>query len=449
MDVVIVGGSDAGISAALRARELNSSVAITVVTADRFPNFSICGLPFFLSGEVADWRDLAHRTAADIEREGIELLLDHRAEALNVAAKTVSAVAAGERRQLSYDRLIIATGAASVRPRLPGLELPGVFFLRWMQDAFALKRWLDERAPETALVVGGGYIGMEMADALTRRGIAVTVIEYAASVMQTVDAELAELVRTELLEHGVEVVTGVGLERISDEGGRLRAAGSGGFGKTVDTVLVATGAAPETSLARSAGLETGIKGTIQVDRRMATSVDSVFAAGDCVETYHRVLQRNAYLPLGSTAHKQGRVAGENAVGGNREFQGTLGTQVVKVFDVVVARTGLREDEALAAGFEPLTVDTEVWDHKVYYPGARRLRVRMTGDRGTGRLLGAQVIGRHGSEVSKRVDVLAAAIFHEMEVDALCDLDLSYTPPLSSPWDPVQASAQAWSRARGR
>jgi NADPH-dependent 2,4-dienoyl-CoA reductase/sulfur reductase-like enzyme len=208
-------------------------------------------------------------------------------------------------------------------------------------------------------------------------------------------------------------------------------------------VMVAAGVAPEAALARSVGIAIGANGAIRVDRKMQTSSVDTFAAGDCADTYHRLLNRNIYFPLGTTAHKQGRVAGENAVGGNREFMGTLSTQVVKIFDLVLARTGLREDEARVAGYDPLSVDCDAWDHKAYYPGATTMKVRITGDRTTGRLLGAQSIGRHGAEISKRVDVLATALFHEMKVEEVVDLDLSYTPPLSSPWDPMQMTAQSW------
>ena len=193
-------------------------------------------------------------------------------------------------------------------------------------------------------------------------------------------------------------------------------------------------------------METGEKGAIRVDRRMRTNVADVFAAGDCVETWHRLLQSSTYFPLGTTAHKQGRVAGENAVGGDRLFEGSLGTQVVKVFDLAIARTGLRDHEAKRAGFDPLTVETEAWDHKAYYPGAQQLHIRVTGDRRSGQLLGAQILG-HWQAEAKRIDVYAAALFAGLSVDAINDLDLSYTPPLGSPWDAVQLSAQTWTAAR--
>jgi len=221
--------------------------------------------------------------------------------------------------------------------------------------------------------------------------------------------------------------------------------GSERFTRDTDLVLVAVGVRPDTALARTAGAELGVRGAVRVDRQMRTSVEGVYAAGDCAETWHRLIERPDYLPLGTTEHKQGRVAGEHAVGGQRTFAGSLGTQVVKVFDLAVARTGLRDHEARAAGFEPVTVETVVDDHKAYYPGATRMRLRVTGDRRDGRLLGAQILGSTQAQVAKRVDVYAAALAARITVDEVTDLDLSYTPPFSAPWDPVQAAAQRWQR----
>ncbi|HEX6554094.1 MAG TPA: FAD-dependent oxidoreductase [Ktedonobacteraceae bacterium] len=447
--LVIVGGSDAGTSAGLRAKELDPGCEVTVVVADRFPNYSICGLPFYLSGEVQDWHTLAHRTIEQIMGEGISLLLDHTAQAFDVVNHRVPVVdAGGKARHLPYDHLIIATGATSVRPRIAGLDLPGVFLLRYMADAFALHQHLETRAPRSAVIIGGGYIGMEMADALTRRGLSVTVVEHASSVLKTVDVSLGRLVVAELQRHGVHVVTEVRVERIDREETQLLVTGSNQLHLRADLVLVGVGVEPRSDLAQSAGIEVGERGAIRVTRRMETNIPGIYAAGDCVETWHRLLGHPTYLPLGSTAHKQGRVAGENAVGGTREFAGTLGTQVVKVFDLVVARTGLRDEEAVQAGFAPLTVEVTTWDHKVYYPGAHKVRIRVTGDQKTGLLLGAQMIGHVNAEVAKRIDVFAAALFNGMRVEQLNDLDLSYTPPVSSPWDPIQTSAQVWMKTSG-
>lgn len=444
--LVIIGGSDAGISAALRARELDFTVDVTVVVADNFPNFSICGIPFYLSGEVLNWRNLAHRTHDEITQTGINLLVNHRATSINAEKKSVEVVNdEGEIKYLTYDKLIIGTGAIPVEPAIVGLELPGVFLLHSMADSFAIHQYLTNQSPKSAVIIGDGYIGLEMADALTHRGLQVTVIGRSPTVMRTVDGSIGNLIAKELQSRGVEVVNSTEIETIKENDKNLVVYGTNNFSKTTDMIVVATGVQPLTELATDPGLKTGKRGAIQVNRKMETNVEHIYAAGDCVETWHRLLGEYIYLPLGTTAHKQGRIAGENAVGGNQEFAGSLGTQVVKIFDLAVARTGLRDSEAEAAGFVPLTIEFETWSHKVYYPGAKKLTIRVTGDAKTGQLLGAQIAGHYQGEVAKRIDIFATAIFHNMKVEQLNELDLSYTPPLSSPWDPVQMSAQGWMR----
>lgn len=445
--LLVIGGSDAGISAALRAHELDPRAEVSVLLADEYPNYSICGLPFYLSGETPDHRLLAHRTAFD----GIDILTNRRAVSIHPAGKRVDVVrgANGRAETMRYDHLIIATGAAPIRPQgLSGLDLPGVYLMHTMADSFAVHHHLTTGEARSALIVGAGYIGVEMADALRHRGIDVTLVSRTDPVFPTVDPEFGRLIGEELSRHGVRVVAGCAAERIETAGGRrgLAVSGSSGFTASADLVLVATGVRPDTSLAAAAGIALGPSGAIRVTQRMETEVHSIRAAGDCAETWHRLLQRPAYLPLGTTAHKQGRVAGENAVGGERLFAGSVGTQTVKVFKLAIARTGLREAEARMAGFDPVTTETETWDHKAYYPGAQKLRIRVTGDRRSGRLLGAQILGHWRSEVSKRIDVFATALFHGMGVEDLNDLDLSYTPPFSSPWDPVQMGAQSWTNA---
>ena len=441
-NLVIVGGSDAGISAALRARELDLGIVPTVIVADDFPNFSICGLPYYISHEVTDWRNLAHRTREDIETAGIRLMLCCTATSVDTMTKQVTALnASGTATRLDYDKLVIGTGALSQRPRMAGLDNPGVFLLRTLPDSFAIEEFLSRRAPKKAVIVGGGYIGMEMCEALSVRGIKVTVVEYTESVMTSIDADFSRRIEDTLTVHGVTVCTGIGIESIETKGDALIVEGSDGFGLLADMVLVAVGSVPNTDLGRSIGIETGVKGAFKVNHRMETNIPDVYAAGDCAETRHRILQKNTYIPLGTVAHKQGRIAGENALGASAEFDGTLGTQSVKIFDKVVARTGLNEKEARDAGFSPATADFETWDHKVYYPPAQKLYIRVTADRTTGRLLGAQMIGAHGTEVSKRIDIFAAALFHGATMKEFLRYDLSYTPPLSSPWDPVQMAVQ--------
>jgi NADPH-dependent 2,4-dienoyl-CoA reductase/sulfur reductase-like enzyme len=458
MHLVAIGGSDAGISAALRARELDPDAEVTVVVADAYPNFSICGIPYYVSGEVTHWCDLAHRTIADLEATGMGLRLDTVARRIDVGGrKLLVADSDGNEELISYDELVVGTGAVSIRPAIEGLSgsealgtEDGVHLLHSMGDTFAVMRTLDESGPASAVIVGAGYIGLEMAEALVARGLAVTQMEQLPEVLPTVDPEIGALVHGELTRHGVEVLTGTTVRTLararSGGPGRLRVEATTvdgqGLVRSVDMVLVVVGVRPDTELASSAGAALGQRGAIAVDRTMRTNLPHVFAAGDCVVTHHRLLGET-YLPLGTTAHKQGRVAGENALGGSATFAGSLGTQVVKVFDHAVARTGLRDHEAVGGGFDPLTVGSEADDHKAYYPGSHRIAMRFTGDVATGRLLGLQLFGHKHAEVAKRIDIGAVAVFHEMTVAGVSDLDLSYTPPLGSPWDAVQIGAQAW------
>ena len=473
MHIVAIGGSDAGISAALRARELDPSVDVTVIVADAYPNFSICGIPYYVSGEVTHWSNLAHRTHADLEATGMTLRLDTLATAIDVDGHRLHLRAAdGAETVLPYDKLIVGTGALPAVPPIAGLAnrgdlltpgdggglgpADGVHLLHSMGDTFAVMDALTRHSPTSAIVVGAGYIGLEMAEGLTARGIQVTQIEMAEQVLPTVDPHLGALVAAELAAYGVDVLTRTTVRAITrvepGAAGRLRVDATTGTAdgtttaleRYADLVLVVTGVHPDARLAAAAGATLGPRGAIAVNERMETGLPDVYAAGDCVVTHHRLLG-TTWLPLGTTAHKQGRVAGENALGGDRIFAGSLGTQVVKIFDAVAARTGLREHEALAAGFTPATSQASPDDHKAYYPGAEPIAIRVTGDTSSGRLLGAQLVGRRGSEIAKRVDTYATALFHGMTIDALADLDLSYTPPLGSPWDAVQIAAQTWVR----
>lgn len=447
-NIVIIGGSDAGISAALRIRELNPAITPTLIAADSYPNFSICGLPYYLSGEVTRWENLAHRTRQDIENAGIHLMLDHTAQAIHPGGKQLQVVdAAGTVKTVTYDKLIIATGAVSLRPKISGINHPGVFFLRWMPDCFRIDEFLKKhnskaaQSPLTAIIIGAGYIGMEMAEGLSKRGVKVNVVEFAESVMPSVDIDFGEKIRETLIRNGITVTNNIAIEAIEKKDNQLVVKGTNKYEMTADMVLVAAGSMPNTALGQSIGINTGIKGALKVNLKMETNVPDIYAAGDCVETWQRIARSYTYLPLGTIAHKQGRIAGENALGGHKEFAGTLGTQSLKIFDQVMARTGFDENEARKAGFQPVSVDLETWDHKVYYPTAEKLYIRVTADQKTQIILGAQIMGAYKTEVSKRIDIFAAAIYHSMTIDDFSDYDLTYTPPLSSPWDPVQMAAQ--------
>ncbi|MCX6007916.1 MAG: FAD-dependent oxidoreductase [Chloroflexi bacterium] len=442
--MLIIGGSDAGISAALRIKELYKQADVTVVVADGYPGFSICGLPFFLSGEVIDWRALAHHKAEEFEDRGIHMLLNHWAEAILPEKKSVRTLSSqGQTREITYDKLLIATGAESARPPINGLDQPGVFLLRWMDDGFAMQKYMEQNNPRSCVIIGGGYIGLEMADAMIHRGLDVTLLEFTPEILTTLDSSVGRLIRSELESKGVKVITGRAVKSIEHKYNGLLVHPATGETSEANMVLVATGVKPSTQLAQTAGIDLGIGGAIRVDQGMATNIRDILAAGDCAETWHHILKNKVYMPLGSTAHKQGRVAGENMVGGNSEFQGSLGTQVVKVFDRIAAGTGLRDTQAAKAGFDPLTITLTTLDHNAYYLKAKEMNIYLTGDRRTGRLLGAQIVGHSDSEVAKRIDIIATALYNGMLVKDLCDLDLSYTPPLSSPWDPVQKAAMQW------
>jgi NADPH-dependent 2,4-dienoyl-CoA reductase/sulfur reductase-like enzyme len=452
--IVAIGGSDAGISAALRARELDPDVEVTVVVADAYPNYSICGIPYFFSGDVHPWQSLAHRTHADLEATGMRLRLDTLATRIDVAGQQLTVRDhAGSESLIRYDELIVGTGALPAHAGIAGLDAltpeDGVHVIHSMADTFALEKHLTERDPKTAIIIGAGYVGLEMAEGFTGRGIQVTQLQRGPEVLSTLDPELGSLVRTELVGHGVAVHTSTSVRAVEKTatGLAVRAQHNGEpVTHTADLVLAVVGVRPHTSLLEHAGATLGAGRAVAVDEQMRTGLPHVFAAGDGVTTHHRLLG-HTYLPLGTTAHKQGRVAGENALGGTARFTGSVGTQVVKVFDLVAARTGLREHEAAAVGFRPATTQTTADDHKRYYPGAQPISIRITGDTQSGLLLGAQLVGRLGTETAKRVDTYSTALFAGLTVEQISELDLSYTPPLGSPWDAVQVATQAWSRTR--
>ncbi|MHA2788538.1 FAD-dependent oxidoreductase [Corynebacterium sp. S7] len=448
--LVIVGGSDAGISAALRARELSPSTEVTVVVADEFPNYSICGIPYYFTGEVAPWQSLAHRNLAELEATGMNLRVNTVATRIDVANKQLEVrTRSGEHELIAYDELIVGTGAVPSKAGIAGLErlgsADGVHVLHSMGDTFALERDLKERKPRSVIIIGAGYVGLEMAEAFIAQGMQVTQLQRGPEVLSTLDAELGALVHQELVDNGVNVVVNSTITAVAKGADGLTVTGQHEgqpFTQTTDLVLVVVGVRPNTELLEQAGATFGPGHAVMVNKKMQTGIPHVWAAGDGVVTHHRLLGVT-YLPLGTTSHKQGRTAGENAIGGRAEFAGSVGTQVVKVFDLVAARTGLRQKEAEAAGHAALTVAAKADDHKRYYPGAQHIEFRITGDSSDGRLLGAQLVGKRGSEIAKRVDTFATGLYAGLTVAQVSELDLSYTPPLGSPWDAVQSATQAW------
>lgn len=436
---LIVGGSDAGISAALRIKELQPNTEVILFLKDTYPNYSICGIPFYLSGEIKDWQSLAHRTKEIINDAGIVVIENTEIIGLDARGKVISTA----NKRYPYDKLLMATGAVSVMPPIIGNELKGVFTLRWIDEMFAVDHYLREAKCRNAVIIGGGYIGVEMADALTRRGLYVTLVEPSASVLKTLDIDFGLKVQEELLNKGVQVINGKRVTQIQETIDALEVKGDNGLILKADIVLLVTGAKPNTALADGTSLKLGPSGAYQTDQQMRSSIPDIYVAGDCCETFHSILNTFVYQPLGTTSHKQGRIAGEAMCGEKGVFKGIVGTQVVKVFDLIAGRTGLHDRDCENHSIPHLTVESEHWDHKQYYPGARKLWIRITGNPLTGMLLGMQIIGFSTSEVSKRLDIAAVAIQNCLSVLQLNELDLSYTPPLSSPWDPVQLAAQAW------
>jgi len=443
--LLIIGGSDAGISAALRAREVDSGAQVTLVVKDSYPNFSICGIPYYLSGEVPDWHRLAHRTLSEITSSGIQVLIETEALEINATDHLVHLRRQGRTDSLTYDRLVIATGARPVVPafarELDNAVQGRVHTLHTMDDARAL---VDQGADRLA-IIGGGYIGLEVAEAYALRGSKVTLFEQAPHILPRFASELATLLAKRLRTGGVTISSETAVREILEKDEQLEIVTSGPKGPQTlpfDAAIIAIGVIPDVDLAARAGVALGQRGAISVDATMRTSVEDIYAAGDCVSTRH-VLIGETYVPLGTTAHKQGRIAGENAAGGEARFKGSVGTQVLKVFDLVAAGTGLNESEALAGGYRPATIFQTSYDHKNYMPGATPISLSLTADLDTHRLLGLQMVGTLASGVHKRIDTAATAIFAGLTIEDLSDLDLSYSPPLGSPWDVIQATAQAW------
>ncbi|MFW6000905.1 MAG: FAD-dependent oxidoreductase [Halanaerobium sp.] len=439
--VVIIGGSDVGISAALRIRELDDNIRPFIIADNNFPNFSICGIPFFLGGEVEKWENLAHRKESDIKEAGIDLMLNTKVVKIDTENKEIEAVNAEGSHKISYEKLVMGTGGINIVPPIEGLDLPEVFFMRWMDDAISFDQFIEKKQPKKAVVVGGGYVGLEMVEALINRGLEVTVVEFLDSVLTTVDKKLRKIVQKNLEEKGAEFVLNTAVEKIEKENGSLIISGSNGFKVTADTALVSVGTKPNTELAEGTELKTDGRGAFIVNKKMQTNNKDIYAGGDCTQTLNNITGEFDYFALGTVAHKHGRIIGSNICGLDREFEGVIGTQSIKLFETVIARTGLDEEEAEAAGFNPVTAEIEAWDHKIYYPPAYNTHLKVIADKESRKIIGAQILGNINAEISKRIDIFSSAIYNQMTVEEFSQLDLSYTPPLSSPWDPVQSVVQ--------
>ena len=361
------------------------------------------------------------------------------ATAIDVANHTVTAMRGDDQLTFTYDKLMVGTGAVPKELPIVG-EGAGIHVLHTMGDFFDIEAQLVQHQPKRAAIVGAGYVGIEMAEALTRRDVSVTLVQRGAEVLSTVEPDLGAFVHDTLTDNGVTVLTDETITEI-----QATEAGYHLIGSTTDDafdfVLVVVGVRPNSELLVNAGATVTDQNAVVVDDQMRTNLPDVYAAGDLVQTKHRLLGAT-YLPLGTTAHKQGRVAGANIVGRESHFAGIIGSQVLRAFDVIVARTGLLPNEATAAGFTTITTTAVVDDHKGYFPGAEKMTIRVTADKGSHKILGAQLVGKYGSEVAKRAAVFATAIYNGMTVEAFSDLDLTYSPVVGAPWDAVQAAVQA-------
>src|SRR5215208_8442333 len=440
MRLVILGGVAAGTKAASRARRLDPAMEITVYQDEPEPSISECGLPYLLSGVVEERDDLVARTPEKFAEKGIEIMVRHRVERIDATGKNLSVLnlKTGEAFEDTYERLVIATGARAVLPPIPGAELEGVFKLRFLTDSDKIGGYIEERSPKKATIVGGGYIGLEVAENLCRLGMEVSLIEGEDRVALAYGPEVAEKVEAHLAENSVTVYTGTKVEEFGGEG-RVESVRFGNREIAADLVVVGVGVRPNVELAGEAGAEIGETGAIRVDRLMRTGLRDVWAAGDCVETVNLVSGKPAWIPLGDTANQMGRVAGTNAATGEDtlEFPGVLGTGIFKVFDLGVGKTGLSEEEAEDAGFKTICAAIETIDRASYYPGAQKVFIKLISDRSTGRLIGAEAAD-YGAD--KLTDICATAIWGNLAYPDLVNLDLAYAPPFGPTLSPVIQAA---------
>ena len=437
--LLIIGGVAAGMSAASRARRRNPELDITVLEKGQHVSYGACGLPFYISGQVADAGELVVYTAEYFrEKRNIDVRLGVEAKEIDPGRKRVLAVErASQPTAIPYDKLVIATGGAAGGSEIPGADLPGVFPIGDLAGAIRLREFLDQRKPRRAVIAGAGYIGLEMADALKRRGIEVAMIGKSAQMIEGFEAEIAARVEEEFLAHGVRILKHSAVLMISHGAGGEIQVHHGDTSEAAEVVVLATGIAPRSAIAEAAGIPLGVGGAIRVDDRMQTEIPGIYAAGDCAETRNLVSGRAAYFPLGTTANKQGRVAGENAAGGNARFDGIVGTLGTSAFGLEIARTGLTMTEGRTAGFDPASVTIRTVS-RAKYLGGRPLLATLIWDRPSGRLLGFQIVGESGA--AKRIDAAAVALHARMRIQDMQHLDLCYAPGFAPVWEALLVAA---------
>ena len=437
MKVVIVGGVAGGATAAARIRRLDEQAEIVVFERSGYVSYANCGLPYFIGDVITDPAELTLQTPESFfSRFRVSMKVHHEVTALHPDRKTVSVtnLETGETFEESYDKLLLSPGARPTQPRLPGVGLDKLFTLRTVEDTLRIKDHITQHHPKSAVLAGGGFIGLELAENLRALGLEVTIVQRPRQLMNPFDADMAALLHAEMRRHGVRLALGHTVEGFVEKDGGVDVLLKDEAPLHADMVVLAIGVTPDTALAREAGLALGIKGSIVVNDRMETSVPDIYAVGDAVQVKHSVTGQDALISLAGPANRQGRIAADNICGGDSRYRGSQGSSVIKVFDLTAAVTGVNETNAKKAGLNVDTVLLSPMSHAGYYPGGRVMTMKVVFEQETYRLLGAQIVGYEG--VDKRIDVLATAIHAGMKATELKDLDLAYAPPYSSAKDPV-------------
>ncbi len=437
MKVVIVGGVAGGATAAARIRRLDEQAEIVVFERSGYISYANCGLPYYIGDVITDPEELTLQTPENFfSRFRIKMKVRHEVTAIDSERKKVCVknLENGEEFEETYDKLILSPGAKPAQPRLPGVGIKKLFTLRTVEDTFRIKEYINQKHPKSAVLAGGGFIGLELAENLRDLGMEVTIVQRPKQLMNPFDADMASMIHSEMRRHGVKLVLGHTVEGFEEKDGGVDILLKDEKPLHADMVVLAIGVVPDTNLAKEAGLELGIKGSIVVNERMETSKPDIYAAGDAVQVKHYVTGQDALISLAGPANKQGRIIADNICGGDSKYLGSQGSSVIKVFDMTAAVTGINETYARKAGLNADAVILSPMSHAGYYPGGKVMTMKVVFEKDTYRLLGAQIVGYEG--VDKRIDVLAAAIHAGLKATRLKDLDLAYAPPYSSAKDPV-------------
>ena len=437
MKVVIVGGVAGGASAAARIRRLDESAEIIVFEKTGYISYANCGLPYYIGDVITDSGDLTLQTPESFwKRFRISVKVNHEVTNIDVTQKTVKVknLLTGTEWEETYDKLLLSPGAKPVKPNLSGIDSEKIFSLRTVEDTFRIHDYLEKTKAQSAVIVGGGYIGIEVAENLKEKGLNVTIVQRPNQLMNTLDYDMASFVHSKLRAKGISLRLNSNVISFRQDGERIVTMLEDNSEIAADMVLLAIGVAPENSLAKQAGLKLGVKGSIVVNDRMETSVQDIYAVGDAIQVKHFVTEEDTVIALAGPANKQGRIAADNICGGDSHYQGSMGSSIIKIFDMTVAGTGLTEKVAKSMGIDCESVVLSPASHAGYYPGAKVMTMKVVFEKDTWKLLGAQIVGTEG--VDKRLDVIATAMHAGMKANMLKDLDLAYAPPFSSAKDPV-------------